>query len=107
MTRKRGFDGDTDMPSTLLRATAERHRLVASALSDPRDRAIVNQFADEVEDLGRLEAAIPPMPYDPNSDPRRVELAFLFARIYRPEPSSLFEELLAAFEPNEHRFFSA
>lgn len=83
------------MSSSLLRASAERHRLVGSALSDPRDRAIVNQFADEVENLGRLEVAVPLLD-GRCGNPRRRELAFLFAKIYRPEPSMAFEELLEA-----------
>ena len=89
------------MSSSLLRATAERHRLVASTLSDPRDRAIVNRFADEVEDLGRLEVAVPVV-RDGDGNPRCRELGFLFAKVYRPDPSLLFEELLDALEPDEH-----
>ena len=94
------------MSSSLLRATAERHRLVASALSDPRDQAIVNQFADEVEDLGRLEVAEPTLENN-GGDPRRRELAFLFAKIYRPEPSLVFEELLEALNPDERDLIDA
>ena len=88
------------MSISILRATAERHRMVASALSDPRDRAIINQYADEVEDLGRLEVAVP-MIEDQSGDTRHRELAFLFAKIYRPEPSLVFEELIKALEPRK------
>ena len=90
------------MPNALLHATAERHRLIASGLTDPRDRAIVNRFADEIEDLARLEVAVPPPLDREGGYPRRGELAFLFGRIYRPAQSLVFEELLDTLEAGEN-----
>ena len=86
------------MPYSLIHAAAERHRLVATTLSDSKDRAIINQFADEVDALSRFEVTAPgPAANGCLAETRGVVGATL-ATVFRPEPTSQFADLLHALE---------
>lgn len=84
------------MVQSMLRVAAERHRVVASLLSDPGDRAIVNQYADEVERLCRLEVKAA---YSPAAEAPAVTLLEFggnLRRIFKPDTSFVFDELVEA-----------
>lgn len=86
------------MPNSLIHAAAERHRLVATALSDPNDRAIINQFADEVDALSRFEITAPNPAVGSCIAETRSMVGATLATIFRPEPTWLFADLLQALE---------
>ena len=96
---KRGFERScTDMPNLLLRAAADRHRLVASTLSNPKDRAIINYYADEVESLELVEVTASGRPANDNTLSKCWMLADSLAKVYPSEPTSMFDDLLLSLD---------
>ena len=79
-----------------LRDAAERHRSVASLLSDPTDRNIINDYADEVDALARREMPEPSVcsPVAANAGPRLIDFSGMLKAIYQPNPTHLFDDLL-------------
>ena len=82
------------MVQSMLRVAAARHRLVASLLTDPCDRAIINQYADEVEDLTRLEVKAAYAPSEEAPAIARAEFGGNLRKIFDPAPSSSFDALI-------------
>ena len=82
-----------------LQIAAERHRLVASTLNNPEDRAILTSYADEVQELATWEVSPPafdPVPGD--VDAKRRALGSLLLKVYPPKSAFAFEDLLGALE---------
>lgn len=84
------------MSRSQLHDAAARHRSVAELLSDPRDRAIIKQYADEVDLLALREIPVPcpcsPMAAAAGS--RLMVFSGLLKTIYQPDPAHVFEDLL-------------
>ena len=79
-----------------LHHAAERHRSVASLLSDPTDRAIINHYADEVDALAAREMPVPShcSPVAASAGPRLMVFSGMLKTIFQPDPTHLFEDLL-------------
>ena len=60
------------------------------------DRAIINQYADEVEDLSRIEVNAANSPGAEALTIRLMEFGGILRKTFKPEPSSLFDELIDA-----------
>ena len=86
------------MAHSLLHAAAERHRFVASVLTDPADRAIIEQFADEVDSLARAEVAVPDLSVEDSTDPHRAMLGSMLVEAFRTDHTFLFDDLLEALD---------
>jgi hypothetical protein len=67
-------------------------------LTNPEDRAIINQFADEVESLSRLEVTVPGWFASEPSNPTRAVIEVVLPKLFKPEPTSDFDTLLNALE---------
>ena len=85
------------MPYSHIRAAADRHRAVATALTNPTDRAIVNSFADEVATLARFEFCVSDEQQAACSD-RRSLISPILMKAFPQQYSSRFNDLLRALE---------
>jgi hypothetical protein len=91
------------MVGSSIRNAAERHRSVANLLSDPHDRAILNAYADEVEDLTKYEVTVPShcSPMLGNAGPRMLLFRSALKSIFQPDPDHLFDLLVEALDRRE------
>jgi hypothetical protein len=93
------------MVGSSLRNAAERHRSVASLLSNPHDRAILNGYADEVEDLAKYEVTVPShcSPMLEKAGPRMLLISSAIKSAFQPDPDHLFNERVEALDRSEAR----
>lgn len=83
------------MSHSRIHAAAERHRWVATALTNPNDRAIIGSFADEVDSLARFELRLPDQPRAGRAGKSR-EMGDILTKAFPREYTSRFDNLLRA-----------
>ncbi len=84
------------MPYSLLHAAAERHRWVATALTNPDDQAVINGFADEVDGLSRYEIAASDQAIYGHSVEKIGAIGAMLAKVFPLEPTRLFDNQIQA-----------